>query len=286
MQSGMMNAGSSGQLDIGRRLIAFMYVALPPRVDPQALRHRLLFDVADPERRKGSPNDESALDGIMVPILRQRPLVLSPPFRDGVWLAGNGPSNDSVHRRSVIAINGHAYISQRFAIDWVMVGSNGDSFHDNRSRNENFWAFGQPAVAVQDGEITEAVDDIPDNTPGKLPVITVQNILGNHIILRIAPGVYAAYCHLKQGSIRVHLHQRVKKGEELALIGNSGNTTGPHLHFQLTDGNSALAAEGIPYVFEGFRFYGWGKDFEPGHQHPDEPRQQSLPADDSVVAFH
>jgi len=176
--SHMASRSNPGQLDIGHRVIAFMYVTVPGNLRISALRHRFSFDAADPSRSKGTPNDESALDGIIVPVLQQSPLVLAPPFKDGVWVAGNGPSNTSVHRRSVIAIDGRPYISQRFAIDWVLVGSNGNTFHDSRERNENFWAFGQPVLAVADGEVTEVVDGIPDNIPGKLPLVTVQTITG------------------------------------------------------------------------------------------------------------
>jgi murein DD-endopeptidase len=282
--SQMASPRESGKLDIGHRVIAFMYITVPPDLRISALRHRFSFDVADPSRSKGTSNDETALDGIVVPILQESPLVLSPPFKDGVWLAGNGPSNTSVHRRSVVAIDGRAYISQRFAVDWVMVGKNGNTFHDSRDRNENFWAFGQPVLAVADGEVTEVVDDIPDNIPGKLPTVTVQNITGNHVIVRIAPDTYVAFAHLKQGSIHVRLHQKIKRGIQIAEVGNSGNTTGAHLHLQVTDRNSALAAEGIPYVLDKFRFWGFGKDFEEDH-HPDLPQSRTLPMDDSVVTF-
>jgi hypothetical protein len=282
--SQMASPGNPGKLDIGHRVIAFMYVSIPEGLRISALRHRLLFDVADASRSKGTPNDETALDGVMVPVLQQSPLVLSLPFEGGVWLAGNGPSNTSVHRRSVIAIDGRARISQRFAIDWVMVGKNGNTFHDSRDRNENFWAFGQSVLAVADGEVTEVVDDIPDNIPGKLPEVTVQNITGNHVIMRIADDTYVTFAHLKQGSIRVRLHQRIKRGVQIAQLGNSGNTTGAHLHLQVTDGNSVLASEGTPYVFDRFRFLGFGKDFEEDH-YLDLPRSRTLPMDDSVVTF-
>ena len=282
--SQMASPGNPGKLEIGHRVIAFMYVSIPEGLRISALRHRLLFDVADASRSRGTPNDETALDGVMVPVLQQSPLVLSLPFEGGVWLAGNGPSNTSVHRRSVIAIDGRACISQRFAIDWVMVGKNGNTFHDSRDRNENFWAFGQPVLAVADGEVTEVVDDIPDNIPGKLPEVTVQNITGNHVIMRIAADTYVTFAHLKHGSIRVRLHQRIKRGVEIAQLGNSGNTTGAHLHLQVTDGNSVLASEGTPYVFDRFRFLGFGKDFEEDH-HLDLPRSRTLPINDSVVTF-
>ena len=74
--------------------------------------------------------------------------------------------------------------------DAEIAGKNGNTFHDSRDRNENFWAFGQPVLAVADGEVTEVVDGVPDNTPDKLPVVTVQNITGNHVIIRIGTDTY------------------------------------------------------------------------------------------------
>ena len=156
--------------------------------------------------------------------------MLSALFKDGVWLAGNGPSK-SAYRRSVIAMDGRAYISQRFAIDWDLVANKGNIFRGSRERNENFWGFGQPVLAVADGEVTEAVDGIPDNTPGKLAPVTVQTIAGKHVTVRIAADAYVTFAHLKQGSIRVRLHQKTKRGAQLAQLGNSGNTTGTDLHF-------------------------------------------------------
>jgi hypothetical protein len=274
----------TSRLDGGRRVIAFMYVSIAPDLHVSALRHRFLFDVSDPSYAKGTPNDESALDGVMVPVSQQEPPVLRPPLSQGIWLAGNGTSNTSAHRRAVIALNGRPYIAQRFGADWMLVGPNGNTFHDSRARNENFWDFGQPVLAVADGEVTEVVDDIPDHLPDQTPEITLKNVAGNHVILRIAPGIYAMFAHLKQGSIRLRLHQQVKAGDVLGELGDSGNTTAPHLHFQLMDANSPLAAEGIPYLFEKFRFLGFGRDFEMD-KHPDEPRSLSLPMDDTVLSF-
>jgi hypothetical protein len=261
-----------------------MYVSFAPGRRVSALRHRFLFDVADPSRAKGTPNDESALDGVIVPVSNEAVPVLKPPMGDGIWYAGNGPSNTSDHRRSVIALDGRAHIAQRFATDWMMIGPNGNTFHDNRRKNENFWGFGHPLMAVADGEVTAVVDDLPDHLPDHPPAITLGNIAGNYVILRLAPGIYAMFAHLKQGSIRVRLHQQVKAGEVLGELGDSGQTTGPHFHFQLMDGNSPLAAEGLPYVFDKFRFLGFGKEFEMD-KHPDQTRSLSLPMDDTVLSF-
>lgn len=274
-------AKEAGYLDVGRRATAFMWIAVPPEETmPRALTHRLTFDIAD---ATAEPK-ESAIDGIVVPVLRNVPPVLTSPFSGGEWLAGSGPSNTSDHRRTVMTLEGRTWDSQRFAIDFVKVGANGDTWHDSRARNENFWAFGQPVHAVADGEVTEVVDAYADNTPDQLPPVTLENIAGNHVIVRIADGVYTSFAHLRHGSMRVKPHQRVKRGDVIAEVGNSGNTTGAHLHFQVTDAGSMIAAEGIPYVFDRFTFLGNGADFEESH-HPSIPRHDELPLENIVLRF-
>ena len=64
--------------------------------------------------------------------------------------------------------------------------------------------------------------------------------------------VFAFYAHLQPKGIRVKVGDKVRRGQVLALLGNSGNSDAPHLHFHVTDGNSPLGAEGLPYVIESF----------------------------------
>lgn len=293
MMSGMADSTSGGseatRLEPGRRAIAFLWLELPANATaPAKLRHRLTFAVADdakPPAPETAPT-ESVIDGIMVPVSHEPAPELRSPLPAGEWLAGDGPENSSGHRRTVVALNGRTYLSQRFASDWVMVGKNGNTFHDSREKNENFWGYGQPVYAVADGEITEAVDKFPDNTPDKpLQPVTLENIAGNHVILRIGKDQYAMYAHLKSGSVRVRLHQMVRAGEVLAQVGNSGNTTATHMHFQLSDGNSPLGSEGLPFILNKYTFLGYGKDFEED-KHPTIPRAHELPAGDAVVGFH
>ena len=269
------------RLDVGRRLIAFLWLPLPldAAIAPR-LVHRLVFDIVpgDDQAR------QSVIDNIAVPVHAQVVPMLRPPLAPGEWLAGYGPSNTSDHRRTIIALGGRAWISQRFAIDFVHIGKNGNTFHDDRSRNENFWSFGLPVYAVADGEVTEVVDAYPDNPPGQMPPVTIDNIAGNRVIVRIGPDQYALFAHLQQHSIRVHLHDRVKRGDVIARVGNSGNATSAHLHFQLMNANSAIAAEGVPYAFDRFTFLGYGRDFEEDH-HPTEPRHLEMPVDDEVIGI-
>lgn len=280
MSSGdMMSTSDTLRLGSSERGVIFMWLPIAQNVGiPQLLRHRLTFAILD------SANGHSSIDSVVTPVNVSRVPTIRAPVNGGDWLAGGGPSNSSSHRRSLIPFNGAVRISQRFATDWVKIGPNGNTWHDNRSRNENFWGFGEPVIAVADGEVISTMDTIPDNTPDKLPVSTLATISGNHIILRIGPSQYAMYAHLKRGSLRVHAGQRVKRGDVLGLLGNSGQATGPHLHFQMMDAPSDIGAEGIPFEFEGFTFLGFGKDYEPD-KHPSIATARELPFDDAVVHF-
>ncbi len=287
--SGMMPSGDHGSpsdvarvIEPGARSVIYMWIALPAsRTMPASLRHRMIFSA--PAAGGGSPTD-AILENFQVTISHDAVLTLRPPFHGGTWLAGDGPANNTNHRRAITAIDGHIYSAERFAIDWIKVGPNGDSRHDGSARNDNWWGWGEPVLAVADGEITEVVDGIPDNVPRVLPPVTLDNIAGNHVILKIAPNRYVAYAHLQNGNIKVHVHDRVHAGDALALLGNSGNTTGAHLHMQVTDRGSVLEAEGVPFVFEKFTYLGPGAEYELD-KHVTVPWTQSIPPGDGVVQF-
>jgi hypothetical protein len=286
---GMMETSSNSSgadrdmrtIDPGGRDVLFLWVELPiNRVVPRGLKHRLTFSPAPAGAGRGS---DTTLEDFEVPVRLGSVPKLSPPFHGGIWLAGDGPTNSSNHRRSIFAIDGHIYSPERFAIDWVKVGANGDSRHDGTTKNENWWGWGEPVLAVADGEITEAVDEFPDNVPRVLPPVTLDNIAGNHITLKIAEDRFVTYAHLQRATIKVRAGSHVHRGEVLALLGNSGNTTGAHLHLQVTDRDSVLQSEGVPFVFPAFTYLG------PGSDYPEKqiavPRLNSIPPGDGVVRF-
>jgi len=269
-------------IEPGGRNVVFMWIELPStRSAPTSLRHRMVFSAAPKE---GSNPTKAILEDFAVPISHEPVPTLSPPFNGGTWLAGDGAANNTNHRRAIFAIDGHIWSPERFAVDWVKVGPNGDSHHDGTTKNENWWGWGEPVIAVADGEITGVVDGIPDNTPRVLPPVTLDNIAGNHVILRIAPNRFVTYAHLQNGSIKVRLHDQVRAGDVLALLGNSGNTTGAHLHLQVTDRNSVLQSQGVPFVFPGFTYLGPGSDYE-ANKHVSVPWKSSTPPGNAVVQF-
>lgn len=263
LKAGSMMSGSGVPQIIasGSRSVLFLWIELGQGQQiPASLNHRMVFTSGGPGGQSAAA--ETTLEDFPVPINQDAVPVLSPPFDGGVWLAGD-LANDSDHRRSVVAIDGHIHAPERFAIDWVKVGPNGDTHHDGTARNENWWDYGEPIHSVADGEVTQVVDGIPENTPRVLPqTVTLDNIAGNYVIVRIGADRYVTYAHLQNGSIKVRLHDQVRRGTVLALLGNSGNATGAHLHFQVTNGNSVLQSEGVPFILDKFTDLGPGSEFE------------------------
>jgi hypothetical protein len=213
--------------------------------------------------------------------------VIGPPLRGGNWWAANGPSNHSGHRRTLIAVDGKARIPERYATDWSKL-QNSDLFKGDASRNSSYFSYGEEVLAVADGTVASVLDGLPENTPDakSYPVpMNLKNMGGNNIILDIGPKQFAFYAHLLPHSVRVKVGDHVVRGQVLALVGNSGNATGPHLHFQLSDANSELGTEGLPFVIDSLELVGKvsGDDFKP-LAHP-ERQERVLPLEDDVVQF-
>jgi murein DD-endopeptidase MepM/ murein hydrolase activator NlpD len=115
-------------------------------------------------------------------------------------------------------------------------------------------------------------------------------------VVEIAPGIYALYGHMDPGSVRVHVGDKVEQGQELGLIGSSGNSTTPHLHFHLQTVPTFFPSDGVPYVFDEFEMLGhiteriWDDDLglQPTGELPFEAvdpsiRHDELPLDRAVI---
>lgn len=233
----------------GQRVVAFIWVPLGAASPPTAIRHRLTLLRGDSSRTL-----ETAAVAVTTASAE-----ITPPLSGGPWFAANGPSNASGHRRAMIPIEGTAHIAQRFAIDFVKVDTSGRTYSGDSLKNESYYAEGLEALAVADGMVVAVKDSIPENIPGensRAVPITLETVGGNHVIVDIGNGRYAFYAHLKPGSPRVGVGQRVKRGDVLGLVGNSGNSTEPHLHFHIADANSPLGSEGVPYRLQAFDIVG------------------------------
>lgn len=283
-------AAKKSKIGPGMFAVVYMWVTLNKLDDvPNLIQHRIVIKIGDyPEA--------ITLEGVPVPVNKSPVVVISSPLRGENWLAGNGPSNTSQHRRAFIPIEGHAYISQRFAIDWVQLYPDGKTFHGDLSDNKNYRAYGTEIHAVADGIVTATKDGIQQNTPGAKSLavpITLETIGGNHVIMEIGNGLYAFYAHMVQGSVRVKVGDKVRRGDVIGLLGNSGNSSEPHLHFQICNANSELGSEGLPYAFAWYELQGTGSVSDPTA--PDAPpatffptpvkHEMEIPLEDDIVHF-
>lgn len=285
------------RLSGGMRAVVYIWLTVDtPSVLPTVLRHRVTMTVHTPSGGGGAGDSagqnepiEMKGEGAEINVPMEAPLVIGPPLRGGEWLAVNGPANVSGHRRALIPVGGKARIAQRFAIDWVQLREDGQTFTGDRLKNENYRCYGAEALAVADAVVVAAKDGIPQNIPGatsRAVPITLETVGGNHVTLDLGQGRYAFYAHLQPGSLRVKVGDNVRRGQVLALVGNSGNSTEPHLHFHISNANSPLASEGLPYVFESFeqqgQGWGWKAASAPA---PTVKHVMEIPRQNAVVRF-
>jgi hypothetical protein len=190
-------------------------------------------------------------------IARTPPLNLSPPVRPGTWYSSESCCGNTHHRRGLAPINGRFYVPQRFAIDWYRVGEQGQTWEGDPARLTSYLSYRQPVVASAGGRVVEVQDGLPDQTPPVTPPTPpIEDTVGNHVTVEVAPGRYLLYAHLTPGSLRVREGDRVEPGQVLGLIGNSGNSATPHLHFQVMTTAESFPTDSPPFTFRHFHVVG------------------------------
>ena len=226
---------------------------------PARLSHRLDYDFP-PDALFHQIIGSRQVDGPVVRVERRPPIVISAPLRGSGWVAVNACCQPSSHRSFVLAANGGLVTPEVFAIDWIQV-RDGRLAEGDGSANDQWFGHGEPIFAAASGQVVSAVNDKPEVPPGiglnDNPTIqTTTDFAGNHVLIRIRRGVYALYAHMIPGSIQVQVGDHVETGQQLGLLGNTGNTSAPHLHFGLIDGPGVLSSDSLPFVIDRFTFEG------------------------------
>ncbi len=267
--------------------------AVPPRL----LHNIHLVGASAPG---GQPKPPAEMSYTVAPIEVNAKLPkIGPPLAGDRWVAVNGCCDDTgVHRSSGLACNGSIYFAQRFAIDWMRLDKAGRLAAGDPKDVHSYPAYDAEVLAVANGTVVDTKDVFADQTPGSLPdpgTINLQNVNGNDIVIDLGGGVYAFYAHLQKDSVRVSVGDKVRRGQVLAKLGNTGNTSGPHLHFHLMEGPSVLCSNGIPYTIDSFAMAGqidlsdfakapgvegeWGKGMLP----ESSPRKAQYPMNLNIV---
>ncbi len=180
-----------------------------------------------------------------------------------------------------IPSHGTDQLGVRYAFDFVQVdwARTGSPFYQTGLPEylifgvplDKCYGWGQEVYAPCDGKIIKAEDGYNErqrvhwasdlfvelkNAYTFNPAIDdLRAVAGNYIIMKCSDHVYAAFAHLQTSSVTVSVGQAVKKGDVLGKVGHSGNSTAPHLHFQLMDNSDLLSARGIPAAFERYELF-------------------------------
>ncbi|WP_408055461.1 M23 family metallopeptidase [Streptomyces radicis] len=210
------------------------------------------------------------------------PLALDVPV-GGRWMARNGPATK---------VPSHTHnLAQTYAIDLARRPAPEPVWLWPLTRRpESYPSFGEPLTAPAAGTVVAAVDTQRDHLTrtslaGLLYVLgeafvrslgAPRHLLGNHLILDLGDGAYAVFAHLRRRSITVAVGDRVTAGQPLAECGNSGNSSEPHLHFQLMDGPDVTSAHG--------RRFSWRYQDDEGREHQGVPEDNTcfVPARDAA----
>ena len=146
--------------------------------------------------------------------------------------------------------------SARYSVDLVIVNDRARFFTGDGSKREDYPSFGHTVVAPGDGSIVAAHGDAPNEPAPMTRTLYAKDplraIYGNYIVIDHGRGEYSQLGHLQQGSVRVRVGDRVRKGQPIAAAGASGASLFPHLHYQLVNA-PCNDGEGLPVYFEEYR---------------------------------
>ena len=290
---------TSATIPPGTTYVGWVDVVFPQRsAVPTTIEHVVTGAVLPPngppvpaELRIG--RTDTATDG---------PVVLGAPVPPGIWYMSEGCcADDTHHRRGLGPINGELSVPQRFAIDFYKLDEQHRTWVGDPSKLESFLTYRVPILSAAAGTVVAALDGFANTTalpnPPKPPPI--NETVGNHVIVKVAEGVYVLYAHMDPGSVAVRVGDQVTRGQQLGLIGSSGNSTTPHLHFQILTLPTYFPADSKPFAFDTFTLLGrvpdriWDDNMalEPTGTlpftaaTPTSPHTNELPLDRDVVQF-
>lgn len=148
------------------------------------------------------------------------------------------------------SVNYHAVMpDQRWAYD-LLVTMDARTFRGDGARLDDYYAYGQPVRAPAAGVVRAVHDGEPEGPIGHWQFLGAH---GNHVVVEVAPSEFLFIAHLQPGSILVAPGDRIEADQPIGRVGNSGNSSEPHVHLHLQDSATPFLGEGIPMYFHGYR---------------------------------
>lgn len=239
----------------GQTQVLLLSLSFPSRrAIPRALEHRFTISTRDAFT---SRTTRLRYETARVRISPRTAPVLVPPLKGTGWLASDGCCRSSGHVSAIYGLAGQLQAAERYAIDWIKLTPEGRIFDGDPKVLGNWPGYGAEVSSVADGVVTRVLDDLPDQTPQVKPgVIPFEELPGNHVVVRMRGGLSAVFAHFVPGSVAVRVGQRVRAGDLLGRLGNSGASLAPHLHFHVVDGDSAATSFGTPFTLDRFGISG------------------------------
>lgn len=253
------NGSKSSNTRIAKADTAIFYIDLEIRGNkvPKFLSHSIFCVPAGNDTGQPGISQDFSLA-----LEEKKAIVLGQPLSGGPWAAVYDFSWERGHRRVVYSPDGVKRIPGRYAIDFIKMDTSGHYAKGDEEAITNWYGYAANVYAVADGTVASTRDDFKESaTLAAHPHYSSDSATGNYISIKIADSQFVFYEHLKPGSILVKPGQQVKKGDIIAKLGFTGQTTGPHLHLHVADTDSPLAAEGLAFVFEEFISVGVYSDF-------------------------
>jgi murein DD-endopeptidase MepM/ murein hydrolase activator NlpD len=162
------------------------------------------------------------------------------PF-DGVWYVSAEHGFLDRHKR---------FLAESFAYDFLQIGANGKSYQRDGRANADYFAYGKRVVASKDGTVVSIRGDMAENVPGET---NTANPAGNVVIIDHGNNQFGYYAHLKPFTVSVKPGALVRAGEFIGEVGNSGDSTEPHLHFHVMNNADPSQADGVPVIFSSWK---------------------------------
>jgi hypothetical protein len=274
------------QVEPGRRVVLFIDLTVPASRHVESIRHRISYRIPDALATHSFLSEAIA-------VTSSKPSLIGPPLSGGPWVAIHSPLWARGHRRVFNTVAGHAKVPGRFAIDWVKVDERGRTAKGDPDLAAQTYGYGDAVLAVDDAVVAATRDGMDEPTHiSQRTTHPLAEDAGNYLVLKLPDGRFAFYEHLKKGSIAVQTGNRVKKGQAMASLGFSGESTGPHLHFHIADSDSPLDAEGLPFEIQSFRQVGryddvsrLGNPWTPSGPGDPMTRHDEWPGANTVVSF-